>query len=298
MRADPTDARTYKFKSPLGHQQNDTNPQVRDLRVLSCEARAALWSLIGHVTPFGVGRPSPPGGKFGTLWHPVGHDVPVRRDPGERRWRMVAGRAKSSGRLLADDDCVSAVAFGPNGSGKTTSLIVPNVLDGAGPVVLTTAKAQDLEPVCRARANCGPVWVIAPGGAPGHETVGWSALAGAVDPEAAGQRKPVVVEADVRAGVARVPVAEVSSVSCPLAAHHRVEPALTHDGCTDPRTIDGPSTDPSADGTPEGLTSSKARHSPSGGSCHHLSGSRWWRTAQRAVSRPTARSGPRWTPRP
>jgi len=56
---------------------------------------------------------------------------------------------------LAGNDCVSAVVFGPNGSGKTTSLIVPNVLDWDGPVVLTTARA------CR-----GPVWVIAPGGAP------------------------------------------------------------------------------------------------------------------------------------
>ena len=65
------------------------------------------------------------------------------------------------------NDCVSAVVFGPNGSGKTTSLIVPNVLDWDGPVVMTTAKPQDLEPICSARAARGPVWVIAPGGAPG-----------------------------------------------------------------------------------------------------------------------------------
>jgi hypothetical protein len=73
-------------------------------------------------------------------------------------------------------DCVSAVVFGPNGSGKTTSLIVPNVLNWDGPVVLTTAKPQDLEPLCTARSARGPVWVIAPGGAPGHTTVGWSPI--------------------------------------------------------------------------------------------------------------------------
>ena len=31
-----------------------------------------------------------------------------------------------------------------------------------GPVVLTTAKPQDLEPICTARATRGPVWLIAP----------------------------------------------------------------------------------------------------------------------------------------
>jgi hypothetical protein len=47
------------------------------------------------------------------------------------------------------------------------------------------AKTQDLEPVCTARAKCGPVWVIAPGGAPGHHTVGWSPITAAVGKEEA-----------------------------------------------------------------------------------------------------------------
>jgi type IV secretory pathway TraG/TraD family ATPase VirD4 len=75
--------------------------------------------------------------------------------------------------------------FGPNGSGKTTSLIVPNVLDWDGPVVLTTSKPQDLEPLCTARRQRGPVWIVAPGGAPGHECCGWSPIDGATDPESA-----------------------------------------------------------------------------------------------------------------
>ena len=80
---------------------------------------------------------------------------------------------------------VRIVYDGPALSGKTTSLIVPNVLDWHGPVVLTTAKPQDLEPICRRRAARGPVWVVAPGGAPGHQTVGWSPIATAVDDEQA-----------------------------------------------------------------------------------------------------------------
>ena len=124
----------------------------------------------------------------------------VPRDPAERSWRLVAGRGSASGRLLAGHDCVSAVAFGPNGSGKTTSLIVPNVLDWPGPVVLTTAKSQDLDPICRARAERGPVWVIAPGGAPGHETVGWSPIAAAVDDEHADRIAEWMVESSGMTG--------------------------------------------------------------------------------------------------
>jgi len=121
--------------------------------------------------------------------------IAVPKDPDRRRWRIVAGRGRASHRLLAGDDCVSAVVFGPNGSGKTTSLIVPNVLDWDGPVVLTTAKPQDLEPICTARASRGPVWVIAPGGAPGHETVGWDPIAAADDPESADRVAEWMVEA-------------------------------------------------------------------------------------------------------
>ena len=111
--------------------------------------------------------------------------IAVDADPAKRRWRLVAGRGRASRRLLAGQDCVSAVAFGPNGSGKTTSLIVPNALDWEGPVVMTTAKPQDLEPICSARAARGPVWVIAPGGAPGHTPVGWSPLHSVHDDETA-----------------------------------------------------------------------------------------------------------------
>ena len=91
-----------------------------------------------------------------------------------RPHRLVAGRSKTTGRCLAGEDCVSAVMFGPNGSGKTVGLIIPNVLEWQGSVVMTTAKPQDLAPVMAARAALGPVWVIAPGGAPGIETSAWS----------------------------------------------------------------------------------------------------------------------------
>jgi type IV secretion system protein VirD4 len=122
------------------------------------------------------------------------------RDPAKRRWRLTAGRGRASRRLLAGQDCVSAVVFGPNGSGKTTSLIVPNVLDWDGPVVVTTAKPQDLEPIVTARAAHGPVWVIAPGGAPGHACAGWSPIAAAVDEETADRLAEWLVESSGMTG--------------------------------------------------------------------------------------------------
>jgi type IV secretion system protein VirD4 len=120
--------------------------------------------------------------------------IAVRRDPTTRRWRLTAGQGRQSRRLLAGNDCVSAVVFGPNGSGKTTSLIVPNVLDWDGPVVLTTAKPQDLEPICRARATRGRVWVIAPGGATDHPLAGWSPLEGIDNAETADRVAEWMVE--------------------------------------------------------------------------------------------------------
>lgn len=124
----------------------------------------------------------------------------VDEDPAKRRWQLVAGKGHETGRLLAGEDCVSAVVFGPNGSGKTTSLIVPNALDWDGPVVMTTAKPQDLAPVCLARARSGPVWVIAPGGAPGQDLAGWSPITYGDTPEAADRLAEWMVEASGMTG--------------------------------------------------------------------------------------------------
>jgi type IV secretion system protein VirD4 len=109
----------------------------------------------------------------------------VPDDPTARPHRLVAGRSKSTGRCVAGEDCVSSVVFGPNGSGKTVGLIIPNVLEWQGSVVMTTAKPQDLLPVMAARSAMGPVWVIAPGGAPGIETSAWSPVDYVIDADAA-----------------------------------------------------------------------------------------------------------------
>jgi type IV secretion system protein VirD4 len=111
--------------------------------------------------------------------------IAVPDDPDKRPHRLVAGRSKATRRCLAGEDCVSAVVFGPNGSGKTVGLIIPNALEWVGSVVMTTAKPQDLTPVLGARAALGPVWVVAPGGAPGKRTASWSPVDYATDADAA-----------------------------------------------------------------------------------------------------------------
>ncbi|WP_370617685.1 type IV secretory system conjugative DNA transfer family protein [Mumia sp. Pv 4-285] len=124
----------------------------------------------------------------------------VRSDPATRPYRLVAGRSKATRRCLAADDCVSAVVFGPNGAGKTVGLIIPNVLEWAGTVVMTTAKPQDLTPVIGRRSALGPVWVVAPGGAPGTMTARWSPVAYAADPEAADRMADWLVESSGMTG--------------------------------------------------------------------------------------------------
>jgi hypothetical protein len=120
--------------------------------------------------------------------------------PEARPHRLVAGRSKTTGRCIAGEDCVSAVAFGPNGSGKTVGLIIPNVLEWQGSVVMTTAKPQDLGPVLARRAALGPVWVVAPGGAPGVRTAAWSPVEYATDADAADRMAEWLVDSSGMTG--------------------------------------------------------------------------------------------------
>ncbi|QWC86574.1 type IV secretory system conjugative DNA transfer family protein [Nocardioidaceae bacterium] len=126
----------------------------------------------------------------------------VPRDPADRPFRLVAGRSRTTKRLLAAEDCISAVAFGPNGSGKTAGLILPNTIEWAGSVVMTTAKPQDLTAVLAAHAG-RRTWVIAPGGAPGVPTAGWSPVDYAEDPETADRMAGWMVDASGMTGDVR-----------------------------------------------------------------------------------------------
>ncbi|MFE4263360.1 type IV secretory system conjugative DNA transfer family protein [Streptomyces sp. NPDC056883] len=89
--------------------------------------------------------------------------------------RLVAGRGLVTKKLVAGEPCLSGLAFGIPGSGKSMGLLLPNALEWAGPLVITTVKASDLDMIYARRAAEGrPVHVVAPKGIPGRVTSRWS----------------------------------------------------------------------------------------------------------------------------
>jgi type IV secretory pathway TraG/TraD family ATPase VirD4 len=77
----------------------------------------------------------------------------------------------------------STLVLGPSRSGKTSSIVIPNVLAAPGAVVSTSTKPDVLEATVAARAGAGAVLLYDPSGAveapPGVHRIGWSPVAGA-----------------------------------------------------------------------------------------------------------------------
>ena len=70
--------------------------------------------------------------------------------------------------------------LGPPRSGKTSAVVVPNILAACGPVIAASTKADVLASTWSARAELGPVLLYDPSGSvpcpPGVERAGWSPL--------------------------------------------------------------------------------------------------------------------------
>jgi type IV secretory pathway TraG/TraD family ATPase VirD4 len=77
----------------------------------------------------------------------------------------------------------SALVLGPTRSGKTTSIIIPNVLSAPGSVVLTSTKHDVIDATVDARRAVGHTLLFDPLGGtpppPGVEPIGWSPLSAA-----------------------------------------------------------------------------------------------------------------------
>ncbi len=75
----------------------------------------------------------------------------------------------------------SMLVLGPPRSGKTSSILIPNVVSACGPVLSISTKRDVLDTTYRARSRVGPVAVFDPTGEvvapPGVDSVGWSPLA-------------------------------------------------------------------------------------------------------------------------
>jgi type IV secretion system protein VirD4 len=79
--------------------------------------------------------------------------------------------------LLAVESCHSVLCFGPAGSFKTAGLVIPAVLEWAGPVITTSIKPDVLRATLRRRLAMGEVWVYDPLGLSGVPAAQWTPLA-------------------------------------------------------------------------------------------------------------------------
>jgi hypothetical protein len=84
------------------------------------------------------------------------------------------------GRVLHTEAETSVLVIGPTRSGKTTSLIVPNLLRWAGPAVATSTKDELVRITVGARQRRGPVYIYDPTGdlPAGIDRASWSPLSG------------------------------------------------------------------------------------------------------------------------
>ena len=97
-----------------------------------------------------------------------------------RRTRPGAFVLGLHGRMpLVTQPETSVLVVGPTRSGKTTSLVVPNLFAWRGPAVVTSTKSELVDITAGHRQSVGPVYVYDPTGEIGgsYQTVTWSPLA-------------------------------------------------------------------------------------------------------------------------
>jgi len=100
-----------------------------------------------------------------------------REPPG----RILLGR--HAGALIGAERETSVLVVGPTRSGKTTALVVPNLLAWNGPAVVTSTKSELLRITAGARQRLGPVYAYDPTGDASDfiTSTPWSPLSGCTD---------------------------------------------------------------------------------------------------------------------
>ncbi|MEI8050645.1 MAG: type IV secretory system conjugative DNA transfer family protein [Actinomycetes bacterium] len=96
----------------------------------------------------------------------------------------------------------SALILGPTRSGKTSSVVIPNVLCAAGAVVTTSTKPDVMEATARSRNRSGASLLFDPMGTtpdvPGVHRIGWSPLSGSTSWDGASDIANSMVSASQR----------------------------------------------------------------------------------------------------
>jgi type IV secretion system protein VirD4 len=128
------------------------NPTAPGARVKRPAAGSATWASPRELRPLRVRRPQP--------------------------GRVILGRTSGlGGRLLAGEDCHSVLVFGPPDSFKTTGLVIPAILEWAGPVLATSVKPDVIKATRTHRERRGQVVVLDPLGTSGLPGARWTPLA-------------------------------------------------------------------------------------------------------------------------
>lgn len=94
--------------------------------------------------------------------------------PQEVGSRLVLGTV--GGRMVATERQHGVAVFGPTGSGKTTRLVIPALLEHDGPAVAISIRSDALHPTRSARARRGPVYVYDPLGITKEQCAKWTPL--------------------------------------------------------------------------------------------------------------------------
>jgi type IV secretion system protein VirD4 len=90
------------------------------------------------------------------------------------RGRVILGRYQRQ--LVASEPRTSVLVVAPTQSGKTTSLVVPAILEWDGPILATSIKADLVNDTHSARTQAGDVKVFDPTASTGLETGVWSPI--------------------------------------------------------------------------------------------------------------------------
>jgi len=129
---------------------------------------------------------------------PGGLDRPA---PFVRPEGVLLGRIGGKDVLSCWED--SLLVIGPPRSGKSSSLVVPGVVEAPGAVIVTSTRPDVLKAAAKLRAQVGPVFVFDPDGlasGSGVEPLPWSPVVGADDVSVALRRARAMVGAGGKTG--------------------------------------------------------------------------------------------------
>jgi type IV secretion system protein VirD4 len=139
---------------------------------------AGLLTWAGGIPGIGATRMLVPGRLQRTSRWATWRDLRPLQVRRARPGSLVLGRRGAH--LIATEAETSVLVIGPTRSGKTSGLVVPNLLEWAGPAIVTSTKSELVDLTAAHRRCGGPVFVYDPTGEIGDraDTVTWSPLAG------------------------------------------------------------------------------------------------------------------------